>query len=1075
MLVSSRSPHAALETSRVEVTHERQTAEGLDGERKTVTALFADIKGSTELMEDLDPEEARAIIDPALTLMMDAVHRYDGYIVQSTGDGIFALFGAPVAHEDHPQRSLYAALRMQDELRRYSAKLVAEGGTPVEARIGANTGEVVVRSITTGAGQVEYTPIGHTANLASRMQALAPTGSIAISEQTRKFVEGYFQLKPLGPTRVKGVSESVNVYQVTGLGALRTRLEVARARGFSRFVGRDADVQALDAALEQARAGNGQVVGIVAEAGTGKSRLCFEFLERCRARGLTIAVGRAVAHGKNIPFMPMLEAFRNYYGITDADSDRAVREKIAGRLLLTDESFRELLPVVFEFFGVPDPQRPVPRMDPEAKQRQLFAVLRKEVREGNVASQLVTLIEDLHWMDAGSEAFLEQWVDAIAGSCSLLLVNFRPEYHAAWTSKSYYRQIPLAPLGAEAVRELLADLLGADASIDGLAKAIHERTGGNPFFTEEVVQSLIESGALEGTRGSYRLVRPIERVQVPPTVQALLAARIDRLGEREKEVLQAAAVIGKDFAEPILQRVVGEIGRSPISETDLRAALRVLKDAEFIYEQSLYPVAEYAFKHPLTQEVALRSQLQDRRRRTHAAVARALEEAYADRLDETAALLAHHHEEADEALDAARWHRRAAEWAGITNATEGLRHWERVRSLVRTLPQTSETSQLGASACLGTLGVGWRLGTPTAEAAGIFEEGRRLAEESGDLRTLAALNGVYACVLGLVGGASDEYVRYSREATQLAEQTNDQGLQLAERSFLAFACVTAGRLLEGIEACDSAFQRLPADPALGAEFTGYSPFLGILCAQAWMLCRLGRLNEATAVCERAEHLARVHGDSEVLTWLQLPRIEMDICCADEVAARGHARYALETSQKSATPEAHMAGLLVLGIAHRLNFEWDESVGGLEDAVRAVVGGANRMIEGWVRAELAEALLGRGELDRAEQEAQTAVTVSQAQHSRCDEVRANLVLVHTQLRCAEAPALVRAEQALVRAQELIDETGAQAYQPEVHECRARLARLRGDAPAAQREIEDARRLYAAMGAPAQVERLAKELS
>ena len=269
-----------------------------------------------------------------------------------------------------------------------------------------------------------------------------------------------------------------------------------------------------------------------------------------------------------------------------------------------------------------------------------------------------------------------------------------------------------------------------------------------------------------------------------------------------------------------------------MSETDLRASLSLLKEAEFIYEQSLYPVAEYTFKHPLTQEVAMRSQLQELRRCTHAAVARALEEAHADRLDEKAALLAHHYAESGETLVAARWHRRAAEWAGITNATEGLRHWERVRSLVRTLPQTSETSQLGASACLGTLGVGWRLGTPTAEAAGIFEEGRRLAEESGDLRTLAALNGVYACVLGLVGGASDEYVRYSREATLLAEQTNDQGLQLAERSFLAFACLFAGRLAEGIEACDSAFRRLPADPALGAEFTGYSPFLGILNGQS---------------------------------------------------------------------------------------------------------------------------------------------------------------------------------------------------------------------------------------------------
>jgi class 3 adenylate cyclase len=563
--------------------------------------LSADIKGSMELMEDLDPEEARALVDPALKLMIDAVHRYDGYIVQSTGDGIFAIFGAPVGHEDHPNRALYAALRMQEELRRYSDQLLADGRAPLQIRVGVNTGEVVVRSITTGSGKTEYTPIGHTANLAARMQAIATIGSIAITEHTRRLVEGYFALNSHGPTKVKGVAEPVNVYEVMGTGPLRTKLDVSRARGFSRFVGRESDMQTLDAALAQAQAGNGQVVGIVAEAGTGKSRLCFEFLERCRARGMNVLVGRAVAHGKNIPYLPILEVFRGYYGITEADSDQAVREKIAGRLVQTDESLRDLLPVVFEFFGVTDPKRPPARMDPEAKLRQLFATLRKEVREGEAANRLVILIEDLHWMDAGSEAFLQQWVDAIAGSRSLLIVNFRPEYHATWSAKSYYRQIPLASLGPEAVREMLGDLLGNDASVNGLVESIYARAAGNPFFTEEIVQSLVESGALQGTRGSYRLVKPIERLQMPTTVQALLAARIDRLGEREKFVLQSAAVIGKDFSEPILQRVVNEISHSPLSETELGSALRVLKNGDFILEQSLYPVHEYTFKHPLTQ------------------------------------------------------------------------------------------------------------------------------------------------------------------------------------------------------------------------------------------------------------------------------------------------------------------------------------------------------------------------------------------------------------------------------------------------------------------------------------------
>jgi class 3 adenylate cyclase/tetratricopeptide (TPR) repeat protein len=1049
-------------------------AENFDGERKTVTALFADIKGSMELMEDLDPEEARAIVDPALKLMIDAVHRYDGYIVQSTGDGIFALFGAPVAHEDHPQRALYAALRMQEELRRYSDKLLAEGRAPLEIRVGVNTGEVVVRSLTTGSGKTEYTPIGHTTNLAARMEAVAATGSIAITEHTRRLVEGYFALNSRGPTKVKGVTEPVNVYEVMGPGPLRTKLEVSRARGFSRFVGRESDMQTLDAALEQAQAGNGQVVGIVAEAGTGKSRLCFEFLECCRARAMNVLTGRAVAHGKNIPYLPMLEVFRGYYGISETDSAQAVREKIAGRLLLTDESLRELLPVVFEFFGVTDPEHLPPRMDPEAKLRQLFAVLRKEMRAGKAANRLVILIEDLHWMDAGSESFLEQWVDAIAGSRSLLIVNFRPEYHPKWTSKSYYRQIPLAPLGPEAVRAMLVDLLGNDVSIEGLAKSIYARAAGNPFFTEEAVQSLIESGALEGTRGSYRLVKPIEQLQVPPTVQALLAARIDRLGEREKFVLQSAAVIGNDFSEPILRRVVNELSHSLLSETELGSALRVLKDGDFILEQSLYPVSEYTFKHPLTQEVALNAQLKERRRRVHAAAAGALEEAHAGRLDETAALLAHHHEEAGDALAAARWHQRAAEWAGITNAAESLRHWERVRSLVRTLPHTSGTLELGATACWRALSLGWRLGTPTSEAAGMFEEGRELAEDSGDVRTLAALHGQYGIMLGAVGGDVDEWVRYSREATRLADQTEDQGLQFAECGVLAFACAQAGHLWEGIEVCGTACQCPPADLALGAEFVGASPFLSILTAQAWMLCRLGRINKAAAVWERAEAQVRARGENELLTALGRVRVELDSIFAFPAAARDHARGALEAGEKVGTPTARMNGLLALGIAHRLNKQWGEAVAVLQEVVGGATGGIYRFSEGWIRAELAEALLGRGDLDGAEHEAQAAVRAAYAQHARCDEIHANLALAHTQFQRADAQALERVLQALGRAQELIDETGARAWQPEVHECRAQLARLRRDASASRQELDGARRLYAEMGATAQIERLAREI-
>jgi class 3 adenylate cyclase len=325
---------------------ENADVEAVDGERKTVTALFADIKGSTELMEELDPEQARAIIDPALKLMIEAVRRYDGYVVQSTGDGIFALFGAPVAHEDHPQRALYAALRLQEELKRYSAKVLAEGGTPIQGRVGINTGEVVVRSIQTGAGQVEYTPIGHTTNLASRMQTAAPVGSIAVSENTRRLCEGYFILKPLAATRVKGVSEPVNVYEVTGLGPLRTRFQRAAGRGLTKFVGREREMDALKHAAELARQGHGQIVAAMAEPGVGKSRLYFEFKATSQS-GWMVLETFSISHGKASAYLPVLDLLYGYFKIASGDDERTRREKVAGRLAMLDPHLKIPDPTYF--------------------------------------------------------------------------------------------------------------------------------------------------------------------------------------------------------------------------------------------------------------------------------------------------------------------------------------------------------------------------------------------------------------------------------------------------------------------------------------------------------------------------------------------------------------------------------------------------------------------------------------------------------------------------------------------------------------------------------------------------------
>ncbi len=340
----------------------------LDGERKTVTALFADIKGSMELIEDLDPEQARAIIDPALALMIAAVHRYEGYIVQSTGDGVFALFGAPVAYEDHPQRALYAALRMQEEMRKYATRLREAGNPPVEIRIGVNTGEAVIRSIRTEDAHTEYTPIGHAMGLAARMQTLAPSGSIVVAQETQRVTAGYFELKPLGSAKIKGVSEPVAIYEVAGLGPLRTRLQRAASRGLSRFVGRASELDQMRRVAALAAAGRGQIVAAIAEAGVGKSRLFHEFKQSSQS-GWLVLEAFSVSHGKASAYLPVIDLLRGYFRIRAADDERTRREKITGKLLALDRALEDALAFVFALLGVADGETAIEGMDAGVRRR----------------------------------------------------------------------------------------------------------------------------------------------------------------------------------------------------------------------------------------------------------------------------------------------------------------------------------------------------------------------------------------------------------------------------------------------------------------------------------------------------------------------------------------------------------------------------------------------------------------------------------------------------------------------------------------------------------------------------------
>ena len=478
----------------------------LEGERKQVTVLFADLKGSMELLADRDPEEARKILDPVLERMMEAVHRYEGTVNQVMGDGIMALFGAPLAHEDHAVRACYAALRMQESVKRYADEVHRTAGVPLHIRVGLNSGEVVVRSIGSDL-HMDYTAVGQTTHLAARLEQMAMPGSILIAPETLNLAEGYVVVKPLGHRPVKGLEAPVEVYEVLGAGTVRSRLQAAAARGLTRFVGRDTEMEQLRQALERASTGHGQVVAVVGEPGVGKSRLFWEFTHSHRTQGWLIAESGSVSYGKATAFLPLIDLLRAYFQIEVRDEARKIREKVTGKLLSLDRALESSLPALLWLLDVPVDDSQWQRLNPpQRRQQTLDGIKRLLLRESQVQPLLV-LIEDLHWIDAETQALLDTLVEGLPTARLLLLVNYRPEYQHAWSGKTYYRQLRIDPLPPESAEELLEALLGNDPGLQSLRRLLIARTEGNPFFLEESVRTLVETKVLAGERGAYHLAK----------------------------------------------------------------------------------------------------------------------------------------------------------------------------------------------------------------------------------------------------------------------------------------------------------------------------------------------------------------------------------------------------------------------------------------------------------------------------------------------------------------------------------------------------------------------------------------
>jgi class 3 adenylate cyclase/tetratricopeptide (TPR) repeat protein len=1036
-----------------------------EGERKQVTVLFADVKGSMGLAAQMDPEEWSALMERFFAILRQGIERFDGHIDKFTGDGIMALFGAPVAYEDHARRGCAAALYLRDELAGFGAEVERERGSSFAVRLGLNSGEVVAGPLGEDR-KVEYTAVGNTVGLAQRMESLAEPGTAYVTSATASLVEGYFELRDLGPMQAKDADEAVAVFELAGSGAARTPLEVAAARGFSRFVGRDREMAALEAAFAQTCDGNGQVIGVVAGPGVGKSRLCHEFVETCWTRGVDVFAAHGLAHTQSVPFVPVLEILRTQFGITDQDDAVTTQTKISQAILGLDASLDDALPLLYDFLGVPDPDRPAPAIDPEARQRQIFGALNRLRRARSDRGPVVILVEDLHWFDSGSEAFVANLVNGVPDTRVLVVTTFRPEYHAPWAHRSHYGQLPLPPLGEEASQELLRDLLGPHPSLDGVAELVHARTGGNPFFIEEVVQGLVEEGSLIGRRGAYELAHTIEELKIPASVQAVLAARIDRLPEREKALVQAAAVIGRQFSGRVVGRVSG------LAEEELEAALRTLVDAELVYETASYPEEEYTFKHALTEEVAYGSQLAKQKARTHTAVARALADLDPDKLDERASLIAHHYELGGELLEAAGWNARAAAWAGINNPVEAVRHWRRVRSLTEQLGTSPETAELAINARIQLLILYWRLGAASEEGKVAFEE--EATDVFSELKTVAdaadqpVVKALAHIAFGAVRQLSyevEEGIELSVQGTRLADEIGDPALRSGARVAHSWGLFVLGRVREAKAMAEEMAEIIGEDRSVGRGMVVVSPYAWCRMQVAHFGTYCGRLDEGLAALGPVIELLGEEGDLETQSWAHRHcAIFADLAGADPDVAAAHANQSVEWADEGGVAWSRVFNREGLAYNHCHRGEWRQAIDVADEALTIQ---RNRRIAladvPLLLALRSRAQLGLGDLPGATSTAEEAIAVALRCGTKGYESLARLQLARALLADLH-PGDERAARAeLEHALSIVELLDIRVFTPQIHVELARLALAVGDEAGYGHQLETAHRLFLDVGA------------
>jgi class 3 adenylate cyclase/tetratricopeptide (TPR) repeat protein len=1011
----------------------RTSKAALEGERKQVTVLFADLKGSTELLADRDPEESRKLLDPVLDRMMEAVHYYEGTVNQVMGDGIMALFGAPLAHEDHAARGCYAALRMQESVKRYSEEVFRAVGVPIHIRVGLNSGEVVVRSIGNDL-HMDYSAVGQTTHLAARMEQMAAPGSILIPGTMLGLTRDAIAANPLGPRSVKGLANPIDIYEVTGASTTGSRRQAAATRDLTRFVGRHDEMATLHRTLERAATGCGQVVAIAAEPGVGKSRLIREFLHSEPAQGWRTMESAGVSSGKTTAYLPLLEPLRTYFQIDAQDDPRTICDKVTTHLHTLQEGAWPSASALLQVLDVPadDPQWQM--LDPLRRREYMLDTLRRLLLRESQIQPLLLVFDSLHWMDSQTHAFLDAIVQSLADCRIFLLITHRPEYQHPWTGTPHYTGLLLKPLPAESTQQLLDPLLGSDPSLHALKDWLIGRTEGNPFFLQESVRTLVETNALTGEQGAYRLVKPLESIQLPATIHAVLAPRIDRLPPDVKRLLQAASVVGKDVPLVLLQAI------ADLSEDEARRNITVLQNADFLHELRLFPSMEYTFRHTLTQEVAYDTLLRERRRALHARVMEALEQIHADRPGEQVESLAHH------ALRGEVWHKAVSylRQAGVKAAARGINReavgfFEQALAALSRLPDNRERSEQAIDLRLDLRPPLLQIGQ-LERVLTLSQEAEAMALKLGDEQRLARVY-TYLANYYYLTGKPDLAIEYGERCLRIGEAADDRSLQALARGYLGVSYHAQGRFRDAERVLHQNLEALGGAPADNATIQDRISFVTSAAWLAFTCSDVGNFDAAFDYLDQAGRAAKASGHpypqaiAQTLTGLVHLR-------------RGQLGEALPLLEQS-VDTCREKGLDVwrpipsslLGLTHVRLGQADAGLSLLEESVsRTEALGVRAYLALWT-AHLAEGLLAAGQIEQAGRVVQRALELALAHRERGHQ--AQVLKLRGDVIAAVRPAdLVEAAEAYGQALALAGELGMRPVLAEAHLALGRLYRETG---------------------------------